>query len=472
METYTYASLITNKIYIIHTLIQIAPSTPSTNVIVVGDTHGQFHDVCHMFEVAKPPSSDRIYIFNGDFVDRGAWGIETLILFCCWKLALPHRAFLLRGNHETVTCSILYGFKGELEAKYGKSGWKSVFAACKKLFAALPLAAVVNKQTLVLHGGLFRKQPTRSTGKAKRKRDELVLGSLVDLKKASKGGLDPGGLGAARLATDVLWSDPTKTPGFLENDARGVGMTFGPEITEQFLRENELALVLRSHEGPDAREDREGMGNMLQGWTEDHVTPAGRLMTVFSAPDYPQFMADDALRYKNKGAVAVLSAPEYNTPAMTQYEAVLPRPEAKPYYDLYVNDSDEELEVVPSTVSGMTDVREEHDIVVGKREEEGEGEGEVKSKVQEDVVEKTRKMEEVEEEKEEAGEGKEVKVDEKVEGAPGPSVASPAVNRIPVVSPLPSLLPSSPRTGPPAYDTPRSRARGSTPTKWHHPHTN
>lgn len=143
-----------------------------------------------------------------------------------------------------MTCGILYGFKGELEAKYGKGVWKSVFAACKKLFAALPLAALINRKTLVLHGGLFRRQPSRATGKSKRKReDEVVLGNLNDLKKASKGGLDPGGLGASRLATDVLWSDPTKTPGFVENDARGVGMTFGPEITEVGNKEAFLLLL-------------------------------------------------------------------------------------------------------------------------------------------------------------------------------------------------------------------------------------
>lgn len=50
-------------------------------------------------------------------------------------------------------------------------------------------------------------------------------------------------------------------------------------------------------------------------------------MTVFSAPDYPQFVADDAERSHNKAAVAVLSAPDYATPRMVQFEADLPRPE-------------------------------------------------------------------------------------------------------------------------------------------------
>ncbi|KAL4550811.1 hypothetical protein Ndes2526B_g08910 [Nannochloris sp. 'desiccata'] len=346
-------------------LVEVNPSSPATSVVVVGDTHGQFHDACRLFEIAGTPSEDRMYIFNGDFVDRGAWGIETLVLFCLWKLAFPNKVFMLRGNHETVTCTMLYGFKGELEAKYGKSGWKNVFAACKKLFAVLPLSALIKKNTLVLHGGLFRKQPSRATGKNKRKVDECVVGNLEDLRKASKGGLDPDGIGASRLAADVQWSDPTKTPGFLENVARGIGMTFGPEITERFLRDNNLKLILRSHEGPDARDDREDMGNMLDGYTEDHVTPAGRLLTIFSAPDYPQFMADGVDRYKNKAAVAVLSGPDYDTPVMKQYEAALPRPKATPYYDLYINDSDEELEEVPSTASGMTDDKEPKSAPVG-----------------------------------------------------------------------------------------------------------
>jgi serine/threonine-protein phosphatase 5 len=93
---------------------------------MVGDTHGQFHDVCNMLELMGTPSEPRKYVFNGDFVDRGAWGVETLALLCCWKLALPGSVYMLRGNHETATCTLMYGFKGELVAKYGRgaSAWK------------------------------------------------------------------------------------------------------------------------------------------------------------------------------------------------------------------------------------------------------------------------------------------------------------------------------------------------------------
>jgi hypothetical protein len=62
--------------------------------------------------------------------------------------------------------------------------------------------------------------------------DGFDPGTLDDLRASTKGGLDPGGLGASLLATDVLWSDPVKDEGFCENFSRGIGMVFGADVTE------------------------------------------------------------------------------------------------------------------------------------------------------------------------------------------------------------------------------------------------
>ena len=40
------------------------------------------------------------------------------------------------------------------------------------------------------------------------------------------------GVGKSVIATDVLWSDPSAQPGLMENEARGVGLLFGPDITQ------------------------------------------------------------------------------------------------------------------------------------------------------------------------------------------------------------------------------------------------
>jgi len=82
------------------TLVEVTPPAGAC-VVVVGDTHGQFHDVLRLLELAGCPSPERLFVWNGDYVDRGAWGVETLTLLLAWKVALPHCVTLLRGNHET-----------------------------------------------------------------------------------------------------------------------------------------------------------------------------------------------------------------------------------------------------------------------------------------------------------------------------------------------------------------------------------
>ena len=76
----------------------------------------------------------------GDFVDRGSWGLEVLLLLGAWLLAMPQSVTLLRGNHEGATCTAAYGFQGELIAKYGPEA-QSIYSAAEGLFQALPLAA-------------------------------------------------------------------------------------------------------------------------------------------------------------------------------------------------------------------------------------------------------------------------------------------------------------------------------------------
>ncbi len=49
-------------------------------------------------------------------------------------------------------------------------------------------------------------------------------------------------------------------------------LTSDDDGAQQFLRDNGLKLVVRSHEGPDARVDRDDMPPMTSGHSTDHVT--------------------------------------------------------------------------------------------------------------------------------------------------------------------------------------------------------
>ena len=57
-------------------------------VVIVGDVHGQYYDVCHMLEKAGDPEKIN-YLFLGDYVDRGIYGTEVMLLLMTLKINFP-----------------------------------------------------------------------------------------------------------------------------------------------------------------------------------------------------------------------------------------------------------------------------------------------------------------------------------------------------------------------------------------------
>ncbi len=55
-------------------------------IVIVGDLHGQFYDLIHMLEKAGDPA-DINYLFLGDYVDRGIFGIEVLLCLLTIKVS-------------------------------------------------------------------------------------------------------------------------------------------------------------------------------------------------------------------------------------------------------------------------------------------------------------------------------------------------------------------------------------------------
>ena len=84
-------------------------------------------------------------------MDRGYHSLETFLLLLCYKVRFPQKITLLRGNHESIQITQVYGFYDECLRKYQSA---EIWKICNEIFDLLPLGAVINNQIFCVHGGL------------------------------------------------------------------------------------------------------------------------------------------------------------------------------------------------------------------------------------------------------------------------------------------------------------------------------
>ena len=118
-------------------------------IVIVGDLHGQFYDLCHMLDKAGP-LSDINYLFLGDYVDRGIFGLECVMLLLCIKINYAKNVILLRGNHESRNMTENFTFREEVITRYDLEIYNIIMEA----FDSMPLACIVDGKYFGMHGGI------------------------------------------------------------------------------------------------------------------------------------------------------------------------------------------------------------------------------------------------------------------------------------------------------------------------------
>ncbi|OHT12871.1 Serine/threonine protein phosphatase PP1 isozyme 4 [Tritrichomonas foetus] len=255
-------------------------------ISVVGDVHGQFSDAMKFIEIGGNPATTK-YLFLGDYVDRGFNSIETITALLCLKLLYPQNVYMLRGNHETEEISQLYGFYEECEMRYTTDLWKKY----NEVFTYLPLAAVISQRIFCVHGGISQHMQS--------------IKDIEDIKRPLKT------IEEDSFISDLLWADPSPDITGYQSSERGTSYTFGQDVAEEFLRENDYDLICRAHQ-------------VVQDGYEFPFYPGQSVVTVFSAPNYCQ-------DFGNKGAMlkiteALTCSFEFVNPPDDMYDSDRDRP--------------------------------------------------------------------------------------------------------------------------------------------------
>jgi len=228
---------------------------------IVGDIHGNLIDLIRILKKIKYNGSTNI-LFLGDYIDRGEFSFETMMLLFVLKIKYPQKVFFLRGNHEfSSEITISSKLPDEISKQYDEKDL--IYQQILENFAVLPLAAIIDSKVFCVHGGIGPQvmdiQVINNIQRPVYNCDSYILKSL-------------------------LWSDPGENVGYFKDSPRNIGYTFGKHSCKEFLRNNNLERIVRAHEFKI-----EGFSSCFDGL----------VTTVFSSSNY-----DDS---KNKASAAFYS---------------------------------------------------------------------------------------------------------------------------------------------------------------------
>ncbi|KAI0147660.1 Serine/threonine-protein phosphatase PP1 [Xylariaceae sp. FL1272] len=239
-------------------------------ITIVGDLRGYHDSLLRTFEINKPPPENK-FLFLGGYTQLTRQGIEVMCLCLAYKIKYPDTFFLLRGNRECGPVTRIRGLYDECKNRYTVSLWK----AFGQVFDVLPLAAVIDDRVFCVHGGLSPELESM----------EQIRGIERPVHVPDHG-----------LVCDLLWSDPHKSDSGWSGNDRGVSVTFGADIVQDFLKKHNLDLIVRGHQV---------VKDGYEFWAE------GKLVTLCGTPDF----SDDG------NAAAIMSIDERHQYTFNVFEA-------------------------------------------------------------------------------------------------------------------------------------------------------
>lgn len=210
----------------------------SGSALVVGDIHGDFDILKSIIDGFTKNNHINHLIFLGDIVDRGSQSIGCLNLLYALIIKYPDRVHIVRGNHEAISVNSRYGFLADIrnfcelsetKENAANNSLPELYVNFNRSFGTMPLALVHEEfRYFFVHGGI----PI----------EPISLKEINDLPKADLLLSNP-------TIKQMLWNDPREGVEKYSYSIRGDGIyIYGQEILDNFLKKNNLKMIIRAHE--------------------------------------------------------------------------------------------------------------------------------------------------------------------------------------------------------------------------------
>jgi serine/threonine-protein phosphatase 5 len=248
-------------------LVEYIKIKENETIIFVGDIHGDYNSMINAFSLFDHKINH--IIFLGDIVDRGPKSVECIITLYLYKIMFPNKVHIIRGNHECETVSKNYSFYTELKYK-NKSNIlvDTLFNDICKTFSHLPIISILSNEKNIfriccVHGCIGK---------------NTNLNIIENLDHSMKNFINE------------CWNDPHPLQDLAEFDEpseRGCGFYITQKSLLEWMKQNHINCIFRSHEVVDAG-FKLGFANSMH------------LIHIFSQPNYCGFI-------KNKASIATVN---------------------------------------------------------------------------------------------------------------------------------------------------------------------
>lgn len=248
-----------------------------THIFMFGDQHGSVSYLETVLQCLRDQNflegdsfhvtnSAMRFIFHGDVADRGGYGVEAWYLM--WRLMQdnPEHVFFIRGNHESLHVTQVYGFVQELESKFGKKRGQeiahSMVALYRRMPAALFLELTNEDRVQCCHGGV----PAYITMDPETKMQVLTYAhNPLNFLQSGKSFEWLPYIDACTCrcvsaqevkevhdeedgSNGYMWSDFSRYPSSIGKNLRQVGVEIGQEEMVAYCKEAGLAGCIRAHQ--------------------------------------------------------------------------------------------------------------------------------------------------------------------------------------------------------------------------------